>query len=239
MKILSIVIPAREEEAHIKETVEQFATLTLPHEIIVSDGNSSDDTVAVAESVPGTIVVRGTGKQVAGAQRNAGAQVATGAYIAFIDSGVQIPDPEAFFSRALDHFKNGRVVAVCGPQRAFAEIETWADRLSFGYLNMLIRFQNNILHKGEANGKFMLVRRSAWEATRGLREDIHTREDGDFFYRLSRIGTTVFDPTLTVYHAARRAHQIGWTRLWYIWTVNTIYFAFTNKSLAKDWTPIR
>ena len=237
---LSIVIPAREEEKYIAETIAQFKnSLTIPHEIIVSDARSKDRTVAIARETAHIVVVFDGAKHTAGIGRNDGAKVATGDFIAFIDSGVRIDDPQAFFTRALSHFDDARVVGVCGPQRAYAEVETWADYLSFTYLNAVIRFQNNVLRKGEANGKFMLVRRDSWSAIAGFREDIHTREDGDFFYRLSRIGRTTYDPSLMIYHAARRAHRIGWPRLWYIWTVNSIYFAITDKTIADDWTPIR
>lgn len=237
---LSIIIPAREEEQTIAATIAQFKdSLTIPHEIIVSDARSKDRTVAIARETAHTVVVFDGERHTAGIGRNDGAKVATGDYLAFVDAGVEVPEPQAFFAQALRHFDNPRVVGMCCAQHALPSVETWADRLSFGYLNAVLRFQNNVLGKGEANGKFMLVRRDAFTAIHGFREDLHTREDGDFFYRLSRIGTTVFDPSLTVYHAARRAHQIGWARLWYIWTRNTIYFGITNKSPVDDWTPIR
>lgn len=237
---LSIVIPAREEEKAIAATIAQFKNaLTVPHEIIVSDARSKDRTVAVARETAHIVVVFDGTRHTAGIGRNDGAKVAMGEFVAFVDADVSIHDPDAFFTRALAHFDDPKVVGVCGPQRALPSVETWADRLSFGYLNFVIRLQNNALHKGEASGKFMLVRREAWQRVNGFREDIHTREDADFFYRLSRIGRTVFDPSLMIYHGARRAHRLGWARLWYIWTVNTIYFALTDKSLAEDWAPIR
>ena len=128
---------------------------------------------------------------------------------------------------------------MCGPQRAHQEIETWADRISFGILNLALRFNNNFLGRGEASGKNMVVRKSAFEKIGGFREDIATREDGDFFCRLSRVGKTVFDPSLMVYHGARRAHRIGWLKLWLIWLSNSIYFALFGKTIADDWKPIR
>jgi len=238
--MLSIIIPAREEEKAIAKTIAQFKeALTIPHEIIVSDARSSDRTVAVARETAHVVVVFDGTKHTAGIGRNDGAKVAHGEYLAFVDADAVVPNPDAFFKLALAHFDDPRVVGVCGPQRAHPDIETWADRVSFGVLNAGYRFQNNVLHFGQASGKFMLVRRTAFDAVKGFREDIHTCEDGDFFNRLSRIGRTVFDPSLMIFHGARRAHRIGWARLWYIWTINTVYFMLKNKSLAEDWTPIR
>jgi len=239
--MLSIIIPAREEEKYIADTIAQFKnSLTIPHEIIVSDARSHDRTVAVARETAHIVVVFDGTKHTAGIGRNDGAKVARGEYLAFVDADATVPDAQSFFERALAHFKNDPgVVGVCGPQRALPALETWADRVSFGILNASLRFQNNVLHRGEGSGKFMLVSREAFDKVGGFREDLVTREDGDFFYRLSRIGKTIFDPSLMIYHNARRAHRLGWARLWYIWIMNTIAVTLFNKAVADDWTPIR
>jgi len=209
--LLSIIIPAREEESTIAETIAQFKNgLSLSHEIIVSDAHSHDRTVAIARETAHIVVVFDGERHTAGIGRNDGARVARGEYLAFVDAGVEVPEVEAFFNRALAHFRRDpRVVGVTGPQRASPAIETWADRLSFGFFNAQLRFLNNVLDRGEASGKFMLVSRKAFDRVDGFREDLVTREDGDFFYRLSRTGRTVFDPSLMIYHGARRAHPGG------------------------------
>ena len=239
--LLSIIIPTREEEKTIVRTLTQFRdALLIPYEIIVSDAGSKDRTAEAARPYCSAVIVFAGEKHTAGIGRNDGAKAAHGDFLAFIDADTEIPDPRAFFERALAHFENDpNMVGVTGPQRALPVIETSADRISFGFLNALVRFQNNVLHRGEGSGKFMLVRRTAFEKVRGFREDLATREDGDFFYRLSKIGRTYFDPRLLVFHGARRAHRIGWMRLWWIWTINTVSVALFNKAVADDWTPIR
>lgn len=239
LMLLSIIIPAREEEKAIGQTVMQFENLQLEHEVIVSDARSKDRTVEIARQSADVVVVFDGKKHNASIGRNDGAKAAHGDYFLFIDADVEIPHPNQFFDRALAHFTDPRVVGVTGPQRASPPVETWSDRLSFAFFNFLLWVQNTLLHKGEASGKFMLVRREAFEKVHGFREDLVTREDGDFFYRLSRIGRTVFDYSLLVYHGARRAHAIGWARLWYIWTINTIAVALFKKSAHDDWEPIR
>src|SRR3989344_6746042 len=238
---LSIIIPAREEEKAIAKTLEQFKDkLLIRHETIVSDARGKDRAVAVARETAHVVVVFDGTKHTAGIGRNDGAKAAHGEYLAFVDADTEIPEPHAFFERAFRHFENDPdVVGVTGPQRAAPAVETWADRLSFGYLNAVIRFQNNVLGRGEASGKFMLVSRAAFEKVGGFREDLVTREDGDFFYRLSKIGRTVFDPSLMIYHGARRAHALGWARLWWIWTINVISVTLFDKALAADRTPMR
>ena len=238
--MLSIVIPARDEEKAIGDTVLQFAPLTTPHEVIVSDDDSKDGTVAAAQGAGARVVTYSGDRHTPGRTRNAGAKVAQGEFIAFIDADVSVPDVETFFRRALAHFEhNPKLAGVCGPQRARHDIETWADRISFGILNTTLFLQNNVFHRGEASGKIMVVRKTAFDAVNGFREDIATREDGDFFNRLAKVGPTLFDSSLMIYHGARRAHHVGWARLWYIWLSNSIYFAVFNKTIAEDWKPVR
>ena len=238
--MLSIIIPAREEEAIIGTTVARLqSSLKMPHEIIVSDDCSNDRTAEAARATGAHVIEFCDVRHTPGGSRNRGARASTGDFLAFIDADVSMPDSEAFFLRALSHFDDPEVAGVCGPQRARPEVETWSDRISFGILNATLRLQNNVLHNGEASGKNMVVRKSAFDKVNGFREDIATREDGDFFNRLSKVGTTVFDPKLMVYHGARRAHKVGWARLWYIWLSNSVYFALFNRTIADDWTPVR
>ncbi|MBI5003856.1 glycosyltransferase [Candidatus Kaiserbacteria bacterium] len=239
--MITIIIPTREEEHAIEATVCQFRGLRLPHEVIVSDDRSLDRTVEVARTCANiTITADNDARQSPARARNAGARVSQGDILVFIDATVAIPHPNAFFEHALARFAHEpRLVALTGPQRADPTIETWGDRTSFGILNFILRIRNNLLHKGEASGKIMIVRRSAFDRVNGLREDLITREDGDFFLRLSRIGKTHFDPHLMIYHSARRAHAIGWRKLWWIWATNVIALAFLRKPLADDWTPVR
>src|SRR3989344_8623481 len=117
---LSIIIPAREEEKTIAKTILQLRdTLRIPHETIVSDARSRDRTVEIAHQFSPIVVVFDGQKHTAGIGRNDGANVAHGDYLAFVDAGVEIPNPQAFFERALAHFDNDPcVVGVTGPQRA-------------------------------------------------------------------------------------------------------------------------
>lgn len=238
---LSIIIPVREEEKAIRETVCRLKKeLSLPNEIIVSDARSSDRTVEEAKVCADRVVVfEGSGTHTASRGRNDGARTATGDIFCFIDADVYIPNPEEFFERALSHFENPEIVGVAAGQRARKDVETWADRISFGLLNLGLRVKNNILGMGEASGKCLFVRREAYLQVDGFREDLVTREDGDFFARLSKVGRTLYDPKLMVYHGARRAHKIGWKRLWAIWMYEAYHVARYNKASSKDWAPIR
>lgn len=232
--MISIVIPAREEEKAIAETIRQFEKLSIPHEIIVSDGTSSDRTVEVARTAGARVVENADGIRSPAHQRNMGAKAATGAYILFVDVTVKLPDIETFMARALSHFESDpNVAALAVPQWIYPELATTADRIALGITNFIIGLQKM------GSGKFMLIRREAFERAHGFNENLMTREDGDLFIRLKSVGRVVFDKNLYITYSGRRERAWGWPRLLYVWLRDTAAVVILGKSLSKDWTPVR
>src|SRR5205085_1564372 len=86
--MISIIIPTLNEAKIIGSTLRTLAaTLTLPHEVIVSDGGSSDRTAELAAPYATTVVVySGTGRQTIGEGRNEGAKLAAGDFLVFLDA---------------------------------------------------------------------------------------------------------------------------------------------------------
>ncbi len=83
---ISVIIPAYNRRADIARAVASVRAQTLAaHEIIVIDDCSTDDTVAVAETL-GVRLLRHASNQGASAARNTGVAAATGDWIAFLDS---------------------------------------------------------------------------------------------------------------------------------------------------------
>ena len=78
---LSIVIPTLKEEGFIAGTIEQFSALTIEHEVIVSDGGSTDRTVEVATPLADKVITMQGGKPTPSRQRNDGARLATGEFL--------------------------------------------------------------------------------------------------------------------------------------------------------------
>jgi glycosyltransferase involved in cell wall biosynthesis len=240
MPKLSIVIPTLKEEGYIVGTIEQFKALSVPHEVIVSDGGSLDRTVELATPLVNKITVMKDGKPTPARQRNDGAKLATGEFLAFVDSSVQIPDVENFFSRAIAKFDaDPSLTGVTGRQNIFPEIETWADWFFLNCQNLAMRIQNNVLHRGAGTGKFMFMRRKDFEQIHGFREDLVAGEDLDLVLRLSRIGKTEYCSDLQIYYPGRREHGLGWVRLIWIWTINVWWIWLFDKAYNKEWNPVR
>jgi glycosyltransferase involved in cell wall biosynthesis len=240
--MISIVIPTLNEEKVIGKSLQALKSdMTIPHEIIVSDGGSSDRTAEIAGQWDGRVIIySGTGRQTIGCGRNDGAAAAKGEFLVFMDADSRINDPDAFFAEAMKQFeKHPEVVALTSRIRVYPEDETPIDRIVFGVLSFNVRMLNNLFHRGESVGEFQMMRKETFDKLGGFRTDLVTREDADMFLRLSQVGRTMLDPQLLVYHSGRRAHKIGWPKLLWDWAINTIWVALFDKAFATEWKVIR
>lgn len=88
---VSIVIPAHNEERHLKACLDAIVNQTsAPFEVIVVDNNCTDKTAAIASRYPFVVVVDESQQGIVHA-RNAGFDVARGDVIGRIDADIQIP----------------------------------------------------------------------------------------------------------------------------------------------------
>lgn len=237
---LSIIIPTLNEEKYITDAINQFKVLSVEHEIIVSDGNSTDATMQIAKELANKVVVYSGTKRSPGAQRNDGAKQASGEIILFIDADTRLLETEKFVISALSRLdKDPGLKAIAFKQCVLPEIETLSDRIVFGLDNVIMRFRNNVLKSGWACGKCMLVRRTSFEEVRGFNEDLIFGEDFDLYQRIARVGSTRYAPSLAYYHHARRLHRLGIIRFWWTWIVNGASVLFLKKAQVDEWTPVR
>jgi glycosyltransferase involved in cell wall biosynthesis len=241
--MISFIIPTLNEEKVLEKLLKNLKEITsFDYEIIVSDGKSTDRTVAIAKSFGAKVVENLSGqRQTIGQGRNEGAKVARGDFLVFLDADVYIPNIETFFARALGHFKNNpKLLGLSGWVRVFPEMETWAD--FFGYVilsDCAFYISNNILHIGSTCGEFQMMTTGIFKQLGGYREDLITVEDKDLFYRISKHGRTLTDPKLLLYHTGRRPRAIGWPKLLWIWFSNSLHFSVYDRAHAKEWKEIR
>ena len=84
----SVVIPTLNEAGQITKTIES-ASAGQPHEIIIVDGGSTDDTVQRVRKAGVTVIVSAPGRA---RQMNAGAARATGNILLFLHADTVLPD---------------------------------------------------------------------------------------------------------------------------------------------------
>jgi len=242
---VSIVIPTRNEATTVEAAVAQFLPFfeSVQLELIFSDANSTDGTVELlqkwVEKYPHRIrLVQCFGKQTIAIGRNAGAAYATGEFLFHTDADVRIADPAAFFTRMRKFLEPNARVACTAPIRIYKEEENWKDRIGHLILNGGIRW-SIVLGLNLCKGECQMVKRTAFEAIGGYREELVAGEDCDLFLRLNKVGSVHYLSNLEVRHSPRRFRALGYTGVSLLYLKEGLCRLFTKKSYAKEWVPTR
>lgn len=185
-----MIIPAYNEELllpRLLATIDQ-ARRRYRHgagavEVIVADNDSTDSTAELARA-HGCEVVH-VEKRVIASARNAGANLARGEMLAFVDADMQI-DPETF-NVIDDLIGTGTVIA--GATGFRFERSSFALRLTYGFLVMITSVLTRQLSRDVPTGVFF-CRRSIFEEIGAYDERLHYAEDVDLILRLKRNGST-------------------------------------------------
>ena len=200
---VSVVIPARNEEAYLPSALEAVLAQTLPpFEVIVVDNASTDRTREVAEAFGARVVFCGR-KGVAYA-RQAGLLAARGEWVAMTDAD-SLPTPR--WLERLAHKAPGAVV-VYGPLRFYGVSPLEAAFSEWGYrafLNLMA-----LLGRPNLAGANMMVLKEAALKVGGFPE-VEAREDVLLGWRLKALGPVRYARDALVLTSARRL-QGGWGR---------------------------
>jgi len=89
-KMISVVIPALNEERMIGQCLKQFEDQPGAHEIIVVDGGSRDNTVGVVNAFPEVRLIQAS-ESGRGRQMNQGANIAKGDILLFLHADTLLP----------------------------------------------------------------------------------------------------------------------------------------------------
>lgn len=244
MPKLSVVIPTYQEEPFIEATLKVFSALSIPHEIIVTDGGSTDKTLEIVHRYTQKVVVwdraqKGR-RQTFGEAKNMGAALATGEFLVFIDADVHVPKPQEFFTTMLEAFEKApQLVAATVPLLPWEDNKSFVDQLGCWPLNAFYIFSNNVMHNANASGEFQMIRRSAFDKVKGYPEELAAGEDNEMFRRLGTMGATRSFGDLCVRHSLRRPHKWGWIKTYRVWLTNGFSVSFRKKAAYKEWEVVR
>jgi hypothetical protein len=181
--MLSIIIPAHNEELLLGRTLDALLTVTRaldhPSEIIVVDDASTDRTAAIAEE-HGVRVIHVNHRQIA-ATRNAGAREAKGDMLLFVDADTIVN--EAVVSAAIHAMQNGAVGGGC--------MFYFEGRLPlYGRIMQVIATPLYRMAR-MASGCFFFCLRDAFQAVGGFDEKLFAAEEGALSMALRRRGRLV------------------------------------------------
>ncbi len=207
---LSVVIPTLNEAGYLPRLLDALAAQTWPaDEIIVADACSTNGTAELARE-RGARVVHG-GRPAVG--RNAGARVATGDLLLFLDADV-LPPPN-FIERAVQEFLRKRYDV------ATAWMVTWDGNLLeqavYGAASLYFFLMQSF--RPYAPGFCILVRRELHEKIGGFDETLPLSEDVDYVRRAARHGRFGVLTGTRIAASVRRIRKEGMLRLGmkYLW----------------------
>jgi rSAM/selenodomain-associated transferase 2 len=184
LPILSIIIPALNEEEQIGATLDALGGMPGEFEVIVVDGGSRDRTAELARSRGAILLITEPGR---GRQMHAGAGVVRGETLWFLHADTR---PPADAARRI-------AAALADPSVVGGNFE-----IVFGGVSRPARFLNRLYPRlrllGLAYGdSAYFVRRSAYEQVGGFRP-YPIFEDVDLLRRLRRVGRFVHLPAAVV-----------------------------------------
>jgi rSAM/selenodomain-associated transferase 2 len=224
-RALSVIVPTLNEECSIARLLTDLRELKVPHEVIVVDGGSRDDTTAVAIRHGAHVLRAPRGR---GAQLGAGARAATAPVLCFLHADVRLHAPAR---RDLAELARTR------PSGAFAfrfriDAPGWKYRLiEFGARLRMRLFR---LPYGDQG---LIISRADYDAVGGY-PDVPLMEDVALVDALRRV-TTIRSLRSELPVSARRWEREGpFTRVFHNWRIMLAYrFGASPHVLAARYLP--
>lgn len=192
---VSIIIPARNEAAHLPALLASLARVEYPRdhmEIIVVDHESTDETPQIARAARATVISHQGGT--ISSVRNRGARTAKGDVLAFLDADCTVD--AAWLSTAVRHFVDPRVGAVGSYHAVPLDPPTWVRTI----LQKQIEARPPLAEATWLPSGNMFVRRDVFDACGGFDESMATCEDVDLSYRIAQQYRLVADARIRCWH---------------------------------------
>lgn len=193
--MISVIIPAYNEEAYIEKTLQSVTEQNTRSEIIVVDGGSTDRTVEIAKRyADDVLVVRGDGVSRA---RNIGAKAASGDVLLFLDADTWLH--AGTLETIQTAFTEG-ATGVCGNVRSDGPLHA---RIVYK-ITSATALITSWLHVPLFYGLCMAWRRDAFERNGGFDEGTRVGEDIKLTLALHNSGRCVWLRNARVTTSSRR-----------------------------------
>jgi len=224
---ISVVIPVKNEQAHLGGVLQDLLEQNYPtdrFEILVVDGNSTDETCQVVEGFRKGCAVRilwlENPAQLSSAGRNVGARAARGEFIFFIDGHCRIPS-KTLFQDAVGLFDRSGADCLCRPQpltmpgnTSFQEVVAHARATMLGHARDSTIYLAN--GEGPVNpaSSGALYRRAVFERVGFFDERFDACEDVEFNCRVSKARLrSYFSAKLAILYQPRRDLRSLWAQM--------------------------
>ncbi len=232
---ISIIIPALNEEKYIECTLKSLKNQTFKgkFEIIVVDGMSKDNTVKIAKKYADKVIVKKT--NFIGVARNAGAKIANGNILLFVDAdSVLLYNGLTELSK---QFQKKNIIGAGVPVVALSPY--FKDFIIYWMYNI---FMKNSIKYGNPQipGICCSYRKDVFNKVGGFNENIETWEDYDLSSRIGKHGKTVCLENTLVFTSPRRFQKWGRTKAIFMYLGFHLKYILTGRGPSvKIYKPIR
>ena len=192
---ISVIIPAHNHAMFLPEAVNTVLAQSLtPREVIVVDDGSTDATGEVLGEYAGRIRALRQENQGVAAARNAGAAMASGTLLAFLDAD-DVWHPRKLERQAVRFAADPRLGLVhCGVVEVDANghiLRTRLDGMEGWVSREMLLFRRGVILGG---GSAAVVPRAVFESVGGFDERLSTSADWDLYYRVGERWPVGFVP---------------------------------------------
>lgn len=189
--LVSIIVPTRNNAATISKCLESIRGQTYPDiEVIVVDNYSTDGTGEIAEGLGAKLLLKGPERS---PQRNFGAEQASGEYLLFIDSDMELT-PEVVAECVATARREG-AQAVIIPEVSFGE----------GFWARCKALERSCYNREETMALARFFDREAFHRVDGFDERMVGFEDRDLHFRIREGGGRVRRVDAPIRHNEGRA----------------------------------
>ena len=202
--LVSIIIPVLNEAAIVGRTLEQLQQYS-ELEVIVVDGGSQDNTVAIAQRREVKVIAVTEGRA---AQMNAGANIAQGDILLFLHADTQLPPN--FVELVIETLDRAEVIA-----GAFELTIVGKDR-SLRWIEMLVKMRSHLLSLPYGD-QAIFIPKSAFSKLGGF-ANLPIMEDFEFIKRARKQGKIAIAPAAVI-TSGRRWQKLG---IWQTTLVNQL-----------------
>jgi rSAM/selenodomain-associated transferase 2 len=223
---VSIIVPTLNEELVLEKTLTQIRQLS-PHEVIVSDGGSADDTSHIAKKFSHRVIIGSAGRAI---QMNAGANEATGDLLLFLHADNRL-EPESY-RKMLESMENSKCIG--GAFTLCIESDKWSINL----ITLLANIRSKYFGLAYGDQGFF-VRKEVFTSMNGF-FPIPICEDLDFYRRMRKKGRVILLKEKT--HTSPRRwikEGIFFTTLLNIFIAILFGLGFPSRTLTKWYLSIR
>jgi len=207
---ISVIIPAHNEEAYLKQTLTALRRQRYPGlEIIVVANGCTDRTPEIARPLCHRLVT--LSQRGLGVARNLGARMAQGDLLLFLDADTLL-EPNALHVIADTFTRRNAAGTLKGRPDS--------SRLAYRMMYFLKNFSHRFLARNGSSGA-ILCWKEDFIRVGGFDEHLEVRENSELITRLKRLGTYKYIDRTVVTTSMRRYERRGvgrvvwlWIRLW-------------------------